>query len=359
MATCRKQTRGFTLIELLVVIAIIAILIALLLPAVQQAREAARRTQCKNNLKQFGLGMHNYHDVFNRFPLPALITVNPGTGAGVGGTATSSTWSSSILPQMEQANVYSLYNANFSAWEPSNRPAVQAKLSTFLCPSTPRPNPGISYTLPAALLGGLVTTDLSLIDAGASDYVPTTRVKDLFLNIAYNTTGMASRDGWAKGGIVSLNPALAGSQTIPNGGSMRDLTDGTSNTTMIAEVAGRNDLYRRGRKIAPVVGNPADEAYWNSVEGGGAWADPFQGAWELSGRLFDGTGIAGPCGINCSNAKARPGSLQDAGGMYSFHTGGAQVLLCDGSVRFLSENISGLTLALLIGRSDGEVLGEF
>lgn len=350
--------RGFTLIELLVVIAIIAILIALLLPAVQQAREAARRTQCKNNLKQFGLGMHNYHDVFNRFPLPALITVNPGAGVGIGGALTSSTWASSILPQMEQANVYSLYNSNFSAWEPSNLLAVQTKLSTFLCPSTPRAS-GISYTLPAAYLGGLVTSNLVLTDAGGSDYVPTTRVKDRFLNIVYNTTGMASRDGWGKGGIVSPNPALAGSQTIPNGGSMRDLTDGTSNTTMIAEVAGRNELYRRGRKIAPVAGNPADEAFWNSLEGGGAWACPFQGAWELSGRLFDGTGIAGPCGINCSNAKAAAGSLQDAGGMYSFHTGGAQVLLCDGSVRFLSENISGLTLALLIGRADGEVLGEF
>lgn len=359
MKSAQSFRRGFTLIELLVVIAIIAILIALLLPAVQQAREAARRTQCKNNLKQFGLGMHNYHDVFNRFPLPALITVNPGVGAGVGGTLTSSTWASSILPQMEQANVYSQYNFNFSAWEPSNQPAVQAKLSAFLCPSTPRTGSGTSYTLPAALLGGLVTTNLVLNDAGASDYVPTTRVKDGFLNIAYNTTGMATRDGWAKGGIVSLIPALAGSQTIPNGGSMRDLTDGTSNTTLIAEVAGRNDLYRRGRKIPPVVGNPADEAYWNSVQGGGAWADPFQGAWELSGRLFDGTGVAGPCGINCSNARSRPGSLQDAGGMYSFHTGGAQVLLCDGSVRFLSENISGRTLALLIGRADGEVLGEF
>lgn len=349
---------GFTLIELLVVIAIIAILIALLLPAVQQAREAARRTQCKNNLKQFGLALHNYHDTFQRFPLPGLLCVNPGTGAGVGGLLTTSNWTLATLPYQDQAPLYNQYNFNFSAYEPVNANAVKTILPAQVCPSTPR-TATLSYTLPSALLGGLVTANLTLTDAGATDYVAVTRVKDVFQNIVYNTTGKPTEDGWAKGAITSQNPALAGAQTIPNGGRIGDITDGTSNTIMIGELASRNQLYRARKLIAPVVGNPADEAYWNSVEGGGAWADPFNGVWELSGRQFDGTGVSGPCGVNCSNARARPGSLQDAGGLFSWHVGGVQVLMGDGTVRFLGENVSGVVLASLISRSAGETTNDF
>ncbi len=358
MLLVRKSSRGFTLIELLVVIAIIAILIALLLPAVQQAREAARRTQCKNNLKQFGLGMHNYHDVFNRFPLPGLLNLSATGPSGTG--LTTSVWSVSILPQLEQANVYSQLNLNLSAWDPANQPVAQTKLSMFVCPSTPRTGGGITYTVPAALFAPLVAANLTLTDAGACDYAPTTRVKDVYLNIAYNTTGMADRDGWGKGGII-YPPALAANSTIPAGSRIADITDGTSNTTMIAEVAGRNALYRGRKLVTPVAASPADEAYMNSLVGGGAWADPFGGAWELAGRNFDGSGNdRGACGINCSNAKVRPGSaFNNAGGMYSFHTGGAQILLCDGSVRFVSENVSSITLSSIISRSDGEVVGEF
>ncbi len=350
---------GFTLIELLVVIAIIAVLIALLLPAVQQAREAARRSQCKNNLKQMGLALHNYHDVFNRLPLPGHLCVNPGSSPGVGGLLTTNNWALATLPYNDQAPVYNQYDFNYSAWQPVNTNAVQTKLAVFLCPSTPRDG-AINYTLPAALLGGLVSANLTLTNAGATDYVATTRVKDTFQNIVLNTTNSVTQDGWGKGAISTQNPALFGAMTIPNGGGLRDLTDGVSNTLLIGESVGRNSLYRTAKKvIPPVVGNPADEAYWNSVEGGGAWADPFNGVWELSGRAYDGTGVAGPCGINCSNARSRPGSLQDAGGLFSFHTGGVQVLLGDGSVRFLSENMAGSTLAALISRSGNEVIGEF
>ena len=219
--TLRK--RGFTLIELLVVIAIIAVLIALLLPAVQQAREAARRTQCKNNMKQFGLGLHNYHDVHNRFPLPAVFNFGPGVGSGVGGMETSNVWSLSILPFLDQAPVYNIYNFNLSAYEPSNAAAVQAKLAAYICPSTPRSGKGITYTLPKAAAGGLLTADAVLTDAGASDYVAITRVKPAFLNIAYNTnTYTTDLEGWGKGGVCIAIPALAGSQTIPDGGALRD-----------------------------------------------------------------------------------------------------------------------------------------
>ena len=110
-----RSRRGFTLIELLVVIAIIAILIALLLPAVQQAREAARRTECRNNLKQIGLALHNYHDNFRQFPIPALLSSNAPASGGIGGMTTSNVWSLAILPFLDQGNVYDMYDFNYSA----------------------------------------------------------------------------------------------------------------------------------------------------------------------------------------------------------------------------------------------------
>ncbi len=366
MSLVRRSSRGFTLIELLVVIAIIAILIALLLPAVQQAREAARRTQCKNNLKQLGLGLHNYHDVYNRFPLPAILHSNaPGAG-GIGGMLTSNVWSLAILPFLEQANVYSSYDMNFSAWEPKNAAAGQTKLTAYLCPSTPRSSNGLTYSIPASLAAGagLSTSALTLTDAGACDYIATNRVRPEFLNIAYNvstyTSGStAQMDGWAMGYMGNRNAPIP---EPGSGGKISDQTDGTSNTMVIGELAGRNSLYRKGgKKISPV--SATDEAAYQTILSGGAWVDPFNGNWELTGRPYDGgTGATwnGPCPINCSNAKTNPHrALQDAAGLYSWHTGGAQVLLGDGSVRFLSENISALSMASLISRGGGEVLGEF
>lgn len=354
------RVRGFTLIELLVVIAIIAVLIALLLPAVQQAREAARRTQCKNNMKQFGLGLHNYHDVYGRFPLPALFNFGPGVGSGLGGMETSNVWSLAILPFLDQSAVYNAYNFNVSAYDPSNQTAVQAKLSAYVCPSTPRSSNVINYTLPAAATGGLITANATLTNAGACDYVALTRVKPAFLNIAYNTnTYTADLEGWGKGGVCIAIPALAGSQTIPDGGSIRDIIDGPSNTIMIGELAGRNTLYRTGNLTVGST-SATDEAAYQQFASGGAWADPFNGVWELSGRNYDGTGTQGPCAINCSNAKMTPARIfQYSAGLYSFHTGGAHVLMGDGSVRFVSQNLSGITLSQLISRAGTEVVGEF
>src|SRR6202008_4030252 len=121
ISAVQRRARGFTLIELLVVIAIIAILIALLLPAVQQAREAARRTQCKNNMKQIGLAFHNYHDVYNRFPQPAMIGVTVSSGLII---RSGASWCTMLLPYIEQANAYNQYNSNTSPFDPVNAAAV-------------------------------------------------------------------------------------------------------------------------------------------------------------------------------------------------------------------------------------------
>jgi prepilin-type N-terminal cleavage/methylation domain-containing protein len=122
MRSTKRLKRGFTLIELLVVIAIIAILIALLLPAVQQAREAARRTQCKNNMRQIGLAFHNYHDTHTKFPKPAMLRLTVSSGLIIRGGAS---WCTMLLPYIEQGNVYSLYNSSLSAYDPANAAAVK------------------------------------------------------------------------------------------------------------------------------------------------------------------------------------------------------------------------------------------
>jgi prepilin-type N-terminal cleavage/methylation domain-containing protein len=354
------RPRGFTLIELLVVIAIIAILIAILLPAVQQAREAARKTQCKNHLKQIGLAFHNYHDTHNRFPLPGLVTLNLATGNGVGGTGTSNVWSLAILPQMDQGPAFNLYNFNFSVWEPANAPVVQTRIPAYLCPTTVRPD-SVSYTIPAAYLPGLITADITLDKGGPIDYIATTGLQDEFIEAAFNDgVDYNDRVGWGQGAL--LVPPSPSFSDPPEGGALRDIIDGTSMTILIGEMAGRNLLYRNGSPIssAPGAGNPADEAYWNSLFGGGAWADPFNGNWELSGRLQDGTSDRGPCPINCSNARVRAAEpLRYAGGLYSFHSGGVHVVLADGTVRFINENISGIVFTGLVSRNGGEVVGDF
>jgi prepilin-type N-terminal cleavage/methylation domain-containing protein/prepilin-type processing-associated H-X9-DG protein len=345
--------RGFTLIELLVVIAIIAVLIALLLPAVQQAREAARRSQCKNNMKQLGLALHNYegsHKMFppSRFDPKTCIGVPyaPQTGDCSSNPNTTSyiSWSVMCLPYMDQAPLFGMYNNNRPWWEAVNAGIVSTSLPVFSCPSTPGTNRLDPAWGPA--LNGSAAPQWSM----AGDYGSMNEIKSAY----YTGNGIPDLSGTLGSQGVLVKPPL-----VPR---VADVLDGTSNTMMVVETAGKPDVYVAGKKmtatgyaasnskakakVAIIAGN-----YYN--HDGTGWADPDAGL-SLDGTTrsaSDPTGftIGGRGMINATNVSE----------VYSFHMGGANVTMADGSVRFISENVDWVTFGALCTRAGGETLGEF
>jgi prepilin-type N-terminal cleavage/methylation domain-containing protein len=335
-----SRYRGFTLIELLVVIAIIAILIALLLPAVQQAREAARRTQCKNNLKQLGIAIHNYHDTYNRFPQLTFGTEAP-TGAGQWGSEwRGNSVHTMLLPYVEQANIYSRYDLN-RFWDANqagnvNRTLGQTKIPAFLCPSDP----------------GIITNG-----DGGNNYGVSTGPN---LGWEANVTRAV--------GFVHRRRAMA----------MRDIVDGTSNTIAFAEIVkgdGDNGIYtlKKGDYIrnisvaalTPVKPTSAQmETYGTSCAAGTA-DHRSTGGWSWSSPMMDDTGVNTIVTPNWKypNCHECSGCGEgDARGVWatrSYHTGGVQVCLADGSVRFISENIDFVLFQNVGSSNGGETLGEF
>ncbi|MBL8811664.1 MAG: DUF1559 domain-containing protein [Planctomycetaceae bacterium] len=337
MRSLSRRSRGFTLIELLVVIAIIAILVALLLPAVQQAREAARRTQCKNNLKQIALAIHNYHDTANVFP-PGYIfaPLSPPINMSTRSLFTL------ILPYIEQTNLYNSidsgvpmfngptgYNATILA---QNVAAAAQVIPAFLCPSSIG-NTTDDYLYPAGAFGGGIPPMNCTWKGGRTDYGGVTGVRSVFANLAYNNNAGGDREG------ALVMAGINGSTS-----RMRDLTDGTSNTLMIGERTGGVKLYYKNTAATNL---PAVLGQTN----GGSWADALAFEHWLQGSLYDGTGLSGGPACMATNIRGN--------GFHSFHTGGCQFAMCDGSVRFISENISQTTFASLITRKKGEIVGEF
>ncbi len=411
----RKPTlrRGFTLIELLVVIAIIAILIALLLPAVQQAREAARRTQCKNNLKQIGLGYHNYHDVNLMFPQSSLAIINF-DGAGIG-VHESIGWGYSILPYIEQGNIYNAmsfndgthttgsYHAQAYDTGAGNSEFTRQQLSVFLCPSTSLAGSdgmGISQVVPTITTDGTVIPstgariyrytfpgglDPDFLDGntlgqdhtaefGMCDYVASSGVLGAIAG-AYGYAPNASkaggdeREGYANEAACIADPVILGFLPGPpplghpstysiSDTKMRSFIDGTANTVLIAEMAGRNEYWKRGQNIT--LADDEDSVAVQTCLSGGGWADPLNFMWirgaDPDGNPWSGTYGTDPvCSINCTNAR----DSLDSSGWYSFHPGGCHILLADGTVRFLNENTDAFVVACLITKGKGDVLGEF
>ena len=317
-----SRQKAFTLVELLVVIAIIGILIALLLPAVQAAREAARRAQCSNNLKQTGLALLNYESAFGRFPPGGLHT-------GTGGYGHS--WWVRILPYVESANIHDMFDqgGHHTGWmggdsfggHAYNRDLFRDRFFAFMfCPSSNLPQYVLTDELHSK--ANVMSATYTGI-AGAADHPSTT-----------DRGGNASYGRICSGGVLVMHEGV----------SIRDISDGTSKTIMVGEQSGwcintdgsnadcRSDCFH-GFPMGP---------------GPDGWERAFNTTCVLhriNERSMPALGVEGNCGSN------RP--------IQSAHAGGAQVLLADGSVRFLEEDIELNLFYNLANRDDGNALEEF
>ncbi len=351
----QRKRKGFTLIELLVVIAIIAILISLLLPAVQQAREAARRTQCRNNLKQIGLGLHNYHDAYNMFPQAFNVDAVTDLMTSITGTHMMTSWATSILPFVDQENVWSLITAGGQGIQVvggTDFTASNHVIPMYLCPSAPRSSgtARIGFANMDLIPSSPFPAGADLfIQAGVSDYV-STREAGGDVATAIGCSGNSCQGVLYGGTFVGAGGAGGLGVIIADGNNrIRDVTDGTSNSIMVTEHAYRGNVYRGN---GPSTTNNA--ATWHE----GSWAIYSIGSPGIVGIPFGGPNDAidtanftGTCIVNCSNAVKDD---YDIAGPYSFHPGAALSLLADGSVQTTAENISHILYGNAVTRSGGE-----
>ena len=316
----RRRTSGFTLIELLVVIAIIAVLIALLLPAVQQARESARRTQCKNNLKQIGLALHNYHDAYLLFP-PGAFWNLPATGVCAAGNHQKGSVLVHLLPFIDRASLFNNWDFNTCNSDNSTYPAPSATLlrttvvSAYLCPSETSPvkNGTIAVHCYAACAGS--------VNTGGATGSPTCMCS----NVPWQS--------WVKPNTGNNGVAGMFTRAYRTSG-MADCVDGTSNTIFFGEVRPNCSIH-------------ANAGWGSSNDGNGLVSTIYQINYD-SCNTATPPNPASACNYRCNWITEL--------GYKSQHVGGAHMLMGDGTVRFLNENTDMEVYSSLGSKADGKTV---
>jgi prepilin-type N-terminal cleavage/methylation domain-containing protein len=342
----RVARAGFTLVELLVVIAIIATLVGILLPAVQSAREAARRSACQNNLKQQGLAIHTFHDSKNKLPSggrpPDASTIRCGVFVY-------------MLPYLDQKSLWDSYDTSVTWSNATNLPVVSVRVPNFECASSPRHSNQLDHN-PDGTSGfgaGIVAVGDYASSLGIDPRLPaavpgtvtisgsTVNKADLIIPSASMTSGSTGLTN----GMLPKNASI----------SFQDVTDGLSNTIAILESGGRPFVYRKGQQVNASL----QTAHTN----GGGWCRPASDIL-FAGSNAAGTTIPGPF-LNRTNGYdhgsesyggsgyAAPYGTEGSSQPYSFHPGGLQVVFGDGAVKFIDENAAIEVFSALITRNAG------
>lgn len=319
----RKQRKSaFTLIELLVVIVIIGILMSILLPGVMNARESARRIECANNQKQIGLAIHGYATSKNS-DLPANIVPEDGGDKPYYG------WNCQILPYLEEAKINAEYDISENWWDDensNNRLVTEIRVPMFVCPTGPHPNRWLY----------MEDYEGDLFQMAPTDYVASSGIYYMN-NVPENLYrgAMASPGRYYGGSGVTAGEAV----------NLSEIRDGTSSTILVVEMADKPNVWRGGKMTESNM-NSEDPYSIVPSYSFGAWGTP---NWNhLRSWDYSGTVSFGPCAVNCSNQAS----------IYGFHPNGANVLMCDGSVKFVQEGLSQELFVAMVSIADNEIVSD-